>query len=234
MRYNAVSICVGYADFLAWTLPTWRTVFDRTIIVTRPSDEETIRVCDYNYVECIQTEAFGGPNEFKKGAGINVGLAKLAPGAEDWVIHLDSDIALPPQTSRFLRQKKLDPACIYGVDRLMCRSFQDWIQHLSNGFPQHQNNYMCHLGHWPTYARLVGYGGYWPIGFFQMWHPWYTGHFKYPEGHTTAAREDSKFALQWKPEFRHLIGDFVGIHLEPCATAQGSNWVGRTTPKFGY
>ena len=63
---------------------------------------------------------------FNKGKGINEGLAILAKGG--WVVHLDADMWLPPQTRLLLQQAKLDKSMVYGIDRsAMCAaSISGW------------------------------------------------------------------------------------------------------------
>ena len=60
-------------------------------------------------------------NQFCKGAGINEGLSRLDQDA--WVVHLDADIWLPPQTRLLLENANLDPCMIYGIDRFCVKGY---------------------------------------------------------------------------------------------------------------
>jgi hypothetical protein len=75
--------------------------------------------------ECIKTDALNSRwNRFCKGAGINEGLSRLDRDA--WVVHLDADIWLPPQTRLLLQNANLDPCMIYGIDRFCVKGYAQW------------------------------------------------------------------------------------------------------------
>jgi hypothetical protein len=71
-----------------------------------------------------------------------------------------------------------------------------------------------------------------PIGFFQLWNPKGSGVCHYPERHTTAARSDMLFAMQWPRDKRHLLPEIIAIHLESESVEMGANWQGRKTKPF--
>jgi hypothetical protein len=170
--------------------------------------------------------------QFCKGAGINFGLKEL--DRDDWIVHLDADIALPPMARRVIETADLDKNCLYGIDRFIVPSFEAWIQFLACPALQHENGSWLHLNSFPLGTRvwLPHTGGYLPIGFFQMWH----GSSKilsYPEQHATAARGDVQFATRWPRNKRHLLPEIVGYHLESEKSPHGTNWAGRQTAAFG-
>ena len=233
-RLEAVVVCVNYGDILAHTLPDNRILFDRLVVVTAPEDKETRRVCEYWHVECVQTDVLESRwGRFCKGAGINAGLEKLAKS--DLVVHMDADIVLPPLTRKLIEGGRLDRSHLYGCDRVMCRSFVDWAKFRCEPRLQHEDECWIHMNQFPFGHRVAihSYGGYIPIGFFQMWSPSVSGIFSYPEGHTTAAREDTKFALQWPRAKRSLLPEVIAYHLESEAAPMAANWSGRTTRRFG-
>jgi hypothetical protein len=233
-KIEAVIVCVNYADYLAHTLRENKILFDRVVVVTAPEDRETRRVCEYLHVECLQTDVTQSRwGKFCKGAAINVGLEAL--GKDGWVVHMDADIALPPLARRMLQAAELDPTFLYGCDRVMCRSFVDWVTFQSNPRLQHEDECWIHMDQFPFGHRVAinTFGGYIPIGFFQMWNPSVSGICKYPEGHTTAAREDTDFALKWPRNKRGFVPEIIAYHLESGKTGMSANWAGRTTPKFG-
>jgi hypothetical protein len=234
MYLEAVSICVDYSDFLAHTLPQNRSHFNRWVIVTAPHDRATQRLCAHYHVECFVTEAFYRRGDrFNKGRGINAGLSRLRK--RDWLLHLDADIVLPPRTREFLEASDLDPHCVYGIDRLMCRDFDSWANYQRQPVPQFQNEVFVQLKPFPIGTRVakLDAGGYVPIGFFQLWNA-ASGRLSYPEHHSTAARSDMLFSLQWNRQHRQLLPEIVGIHLATdLSAAIGANWNGRTTPAFG-
>ena len=117
-KIEAVVVCDRYSDFLRCTLPANKHLFDRIVVVTSAEDRDTQRICEFHHVECVQTDALNSRwNKFCKGAGINEGLSRL--DRNGWVVHLDADIALPPQTRLLLQNANLDPCMIYGIDRFL-------------------------------------------------------------------------------------------------------------------
>jgi hypothetical protein len=90
----------------------------------------------------------------------------------------------------------------------------------------------------PFGARIAhfDYGGYCPLGFFQLWNVNRSGIHRYPvQFQGTAEHTDVLHAIQWDRRDRALIPELIAIHLETKsdkATTMGANWSGRTTPEF--
>lgn len=235
MKLEAVIVCVNYSDFLSQTLPSTRSQFDKLVVVTDTKDSDTKKICNYYNVQCIETDCFYENGDiFNKGKGINEGLRQLS--REGWVLHLDADIYLPPQTRSILENLPLDPGKIYGADRLMCPSYSEWISFLSKPSPIQDSWIYIHLDKFPTGVRIAEYktkgGGYEPIGYFQLWNPKESGVFEYPEAHGAADRTDILHCKKWYRSQRELIPEIVLIHLE-SEKGQGLNWNGRKTMIFG-
>jgi hypothetical protein len=230
---ECVITCVNYADFLAATLPHNRHQFDYMVVVTTPDDYETQRLCEFWHVDCRTTPLFrqGGP--FRKGAGINVGLNALSK--RDWVMHLDADVFLPPLARQLLDRAALDPACLYGADRVMVPSYESWQRFLRCPALQQEDSVWVHSHAFPPGVRVASpdFGGYVPIGFFQLWCPSKSGVKSYPDEHTTAGRGDMIFTQKWPRAKRGLVPEFMVYHLESGPAEMGANWNGRKTPPFG-
>jgi hypothetical protein len=238
MRHHieAVTVCVDYSDFLAETVRTNRRHFDRWLIVTSPDDEATADLCHRHNLEMIRTNDFyAHGDEFNKGRGVERGLAML--GHHDWLVHIDADIALPRDFRDVLHDADLDPACIYGADRVLLKSWEEWTEFRKS----HAGSYHCYTssGGWPIGARWcdIRYG-YVPIGFFQLWHESADHRHgvrtrRYPDCHQTAARADVKFALQWDRRHRQLLPEVFVAHIESEPAPTGANWKGRKTRRFG-
>lgn len=233
---EAVTVSVGCGDFLAHTLPLNMHHFDRIVVVTEPQDKDTINVCDHYGVKYVATNKFQpGVHTFCKGLGINEGLKILDRKA--WMVHLDSDIILPPHFRRTLARMDLDTSYIFGMDRFEFKSYDEWQRFHGKPVPQVGGNGMMvdmqHTGR-PLGTRVMFdfAGGYAPIGYFQMWHA-DSGVFKYQEGHTDAGREDSHFAIQWPRMKRMLLPEFIACHLESENAPMSVNWKGRETKPFG-
>jgi hypothetical protein len=234
---EAVVTCVNYGDFLAETLPHNRTVFDKLVVVTAPEDKETRRVCEYWNVECVLSDAFETRwGQFNKGKGINAGLAALK--RSDWLVHMDADIVLPPDTRRFIDCANLATDSIYGIDRHVIVGYDAWRRFQASPELQREgwscaydSGSFIHLHHFPLGERVAHPTGYVPIGYFQLWHASKEGP-GYPDQHTSAGRGDMLHALRWPRAKRHLIPEIIGYHLESEPAAMGANWNGRKTKRF--
>jgi hypothetical protein len=231
---EAVVVCVDYSDFLAWTLPANRWQFDKMVVVTAPRDEATQRLCERYDVECVVTDTFyAGGDAFAKGRGINAGLARLS--RRDWVLHMDSDIYMPPKTRQVLNNLPLDPAKLYSADRLMCPSAEAFAAYLDEPPPVQSDWVFVHANAFPLGVRIAQYaergGGYVPIGYWQLWNPRGSGVERYPEHHGTAARTDFQHGTAWPRQQRELLPEVVLVHLE-SAPGMALNWEGRRTPPF--
>jgi len=232
---EAVIVCVDYADFLCWTLPFNRHQFDNTVVVTSTKDIKTQKLCEYWHVKCIRTDVCYEDGGFNKGKMINEGLDHVS--GKEWVVHMDSDIFLPPHFRRMFNCAELDLDSLYTMDRMMCKDFKQWIQYLAQPKIQYENEIFIHPGPFEHGVRLAGrvYGGYMPIGFFQMWHQG-AQQLTYPTEHTSAARGDVQFSLKFPRSKRNLFAECYCIHLEtvlPENKEMGANWNGRKTPVFG-
>lgn len=235
MKIEAVTICVNYSDFLAHTLLWNRGAFDRIVVVTDKKDKATRDLCEHHFVRCVATDAFyESDRAFCKSGGINAGLAAL--DGDDWVVHLDADIVLPPRSRRLFENAGLSPDTIYGIDRMMCRSFDDWLAYVGQPEVQHSCDAFVQANAFPLGVRVakMGEDGWAPIGFFQLWNAGATGIRHYPD-HGAADRSDLAFARQWPRGKRALIPEVVGVHLssEAEGSEMGINWRGRRSPPFG-
>ncbi len=239
MNIEAVTVCVGYADFLAETARLNAGLLDRWIIVTSESDEATREVCRRHSLQTFLSEDHhreGGG--FAKGRLIERGLQQLS--ADAWRLHLDADIVLPHRFRQLLEAAHLDPRAIYGCDRIMVRSWEQWQKLQQSGWLAH--DFHCRVS--PPSGFEIGSrwahpdGGYVPIGFFQLWHSsqdQYRGVRirPYPSRHNDACRTDVQHALQWDRRQRQLVPELLVVHLESEPARLGANWAGRTTRPFG-
>lgn len=236
---EAVSVCVGYADFLQAIAPYNRPLLDRWIVVTTPDDEETRSVCRTHSIECLTTEEHTRDGPFSKGRLIDRGFALL--GGHGWMLHLDADIALPHDMHQVLEDAHLHEECIHGCDRFNVMGWDAWQRVRAAGLWCRQGPWMvemnrpdCTVG-----ARVANLGhGYSPIGFFSLWHgdaaTWRSFPTRrYPTHHGTAARTDVQHSLQWDRRRRIHIPELVVWHLESEPCPMGANWKGRKTQRFG-
>lgn len=238
MYLEGIIICVNYSDFLTHTLPHNKNQFNNLIVVTDTQDFETKRICDYYHVRCLQTDIFyENNNSFNKGAAINYGLSHLEK--RDWVVHLDADIYLPPLTRTILENLPLQKQKIYGIDRLMCPSYEQWMEFIDSPKKIQESWIYIHLNAFPIGVRIAEYmnknAGYEPIGYFQMWNPNGSNVYDYPTEHDFCDRTDVLHCKKFKRENRELLPELVCIHLDSEYLPQmGKNWKGRKTKLFSY
>lgn len=241
MNIEAVSVCCGYDDFLAAVAPYNIPHLDRWLIVTTPEDEKTREVCRrFNLEVLLSNDGGNDVDEFAKGRMIERGLQHLS--ANGWRLHLDSDIVLPNRFKQLCHTADLKEDTLYGADRILVRSWEEWQKLQKTGFLNSGHDYHCRINfpegfpigtRWGTLAT-----GYCPIGFFQMWHSsqdlWRGIRIKpYPRFHNNACRTDVQHALQWDRSKRALIPEIVTIHLESEKSPMGVNWKGRKSKRFG-
>ncbi len=236
MNLTAISVCVNYSDFFAWTSLANKGLFSKWIIVTDTKDFKTKNIALSQGYTVVQTDVFYEGDTFKKFNGINAGLEK---SSTDWVLFLDVDIALPHITKRVLDSLKLDKECLYGIDRINLKSFEQWFNYCNNP-SLILDNWLMNLSEYEVGARISHYygqqgengkfTGWKPLGFFQLAHK---SQFKeYPSNCVGADHCDLVFANQWSREKRILIPEIVGIHLESHDAKWGSNWQGRSTSNY--
>ena len=249
IRVEAVTVCVGYADFLAETLRENLPHLDHIVVVTSPSDEETHKVCRRNSVQYVMSDDYrrNGTWEgdqatstvFNKGRMIRRAFDQI--GGQDWVLHLDADIVLPRGFRRLLDVANLDSRCIYGADRQDVVGWEAWQRLKSYAGPwsnhSHENAHWFHPGLKMTSRWVSSIHGFAPIGFFQLFHGSELikdGYHvrNYPTYHGDAARSDVQFALQWDRQNRHIIPELVVLHLNSEDAPLGTNWSGRKTKQF--
>jgi hypothetical protein len=240
MKLEAVTVCIGYADFLAETVVHNQGNFDRWVIVTSPDDRETIELCRRRNLQVVTTTDHARDGKFNKGRAISLGLNYLS--ADAWVLHLDADVVLPNQARQMLEVAHLDPTCIYGADRICLQSWDEWQELLRSGYLNDQHGYQLCCN--PYLKKSIGTRvirgrhGYVPIGFFQLWNYRDGVHsgFRwkdYPDSNDDAAHSDIKFSLHWDRRKRLLLPEIIVVHLESAPSGMGANWKGRTTPRFG-
>lgn len=234
---EAVTVCVGFVDYLAETMPCNGHFFRRWTIVTAPNDEATIEFCHENSLNCMITEEFYRDGAFNKGRGIQRGLDSIS--CADWVLNLDADIALPREFPQALEMANLDPDCIYGCDRILIRGHERWDEVRNHQDRQHGGH--CYVKIYerdPIGVRWASPNhGYVPIGFFQLWNPRSSARLgrhqkSYPAHHSNAARSDVQFALQWDRRKRVLLPELLVWHIEAEKQEVGANWKGRRTRPF--
>jgi hypothetical protein len=214
---EAVVTCVNYADYLRETLPLLRSRVDRVLVVTTPTDEQTIDVCEQCDVQYLPTFAFHRDGaKFAKGLAINEGLRKLQ--RTGWLLHVDADTAILDS----FNVDNLAPQCLWTAPRRRVVGKRQWREVLKTPSVRGSLKEMRNIR---RHGHLV------PSGYFQLWHFPTRGRF-YAEDSSTAARSDMTFSKLWSGANRRLIPGLHVYHLETADNHNRANWQGRTTAEF--
>jgi hypothetical protein len=233
-RLEAVTVCLNYADFLEHTIRHNQAHFDDWVVVTMKEDKDTRTVCDrYGVRNVFCPHITRGDSAFNKALAINQGLASL--GGKEWTVHLDADTILPRSFRRHVNNVDLRTDCLYGIDRVTCPSYDEWMKYQTRHNPYEKGYFVHPPGDWRVGTRLshFDYGGYVPIGFFQLWHA-DSGITRYPTVQTMAAEHtDVQHGIQWARDKRVLLPEVYAIHIGSENAGMGSNWWGRKTKPFG-
>lgn len=236
-KLECVVVCINYSDFLAHTLPFNKKHFNKMVVVTDTKDINTQKLCEKWNVQCVASDEMyvtdsAIPN---KGVAINLGLNQL--DRDGWVVSMDADIWLPDETRSILSKQYLDETKLYGIDRMMCNSYEDWINFLFSTKTIYEGWIYQHIDHFKMGTRLIQYHGdlYWPIGFFQLWNPSVSNITTYPIADSLPGydRVDVQMLKQFPASKRELLASLVCIHLASQDHSQGQNWRGRGTKQFG-
>jgi len=238
VHIEALITCWNYADFLAETLDSVVAFADDVLVVTHPDDRHTISMCGHRGVRCETTTVWTRHGaRFDKAAAINHGLRHLA--MRDWVVQLDADIWIPAEGRRIVENAELDPACIYGASRCDCVGHEEWDAFISRPWGNSRlPHYMVgdYRG-WKVGRQIYhgAYGGYIPIGYFQLWNPKASGIKRYPDvQQADAEHTDVMHAVQgrWSERMKRVhLPELMLVHLL-SARGHGANWHGRKTPPF--
>jgi hypothetical protein len=140
-----------------------------------------------------------------------------------------------------IQSSNLSPTGLYGCDRILIRSYQEWVAYRDSEFMQHDYHVRVNVPDYPMGARWSHPEyGYVPIGAFQLWnaasqydpaHPGIRLR-PYPITNNDASRGDIQFGLQWDRRDRHLLPDLICAHLESEQGSLGINWRGRKSKRF--
>lgn len=222
-KRTAITVCWNYSDYLRHTLPVNRKFFDDFIILTSLGDKETQEI-GQKY-DCKMMAAFTADAVFNKGKAINKAIPWVEPG---WIVHIDADTLMPyPLEAWEMIFAGLDPANIYGCDRMNVPSFE-----MFQGVERDAAGYL-HVPGAQIMQRFCFdvFGGWVPIGFWQAWHSKHRRF--YPENIPHAGDSDAIFAAQWPRSQRVLLPEASVLHLSTVDSITGmANWHGRSTMPF--
>jgi hypothetical protein len=195
---------------------------------------ETLAVCLAYNVTCVRggVHKANGSTMDKAGAQ-NHAMRHLR--RDSWLCVLDADIVLPCDFRHRVHSAALVPDCVYGVDRVDCPDFAAWQAYLTA--PVQSALAGCLTSQpcgWPLAYRVSHpeYGGWCPLGFFQLWHSSVRDGYTLSPG-ANADHSDLLHSSQWPRQKRVLLPDWYAIHLLSGPRAMGADWAGRTTGRWG-
>lgn len=202
---SAVIVSVDFADFLSVTLPWNRHHFGRILVVTHPEDTETLKVCQQNGVEVLQTEMFHWKRAyFNKWAAVEFGLDYL--GKTGWMTLLDADIMIPKAASLPRKQ----------IGRAYCPR--------KRAVPREKRQWLADEGKWSRYkfeqlsepprGHMLTFNADDPV---LMHQPWFQNHWRW------CGTGDDTFVDRWKTQ-NVVRTTFDVLHLGQRRV----NWCGRT------
>ena len=228
MYLEAVIVSINFGDFLNETLVRNRAHFDHIAVVTTGGDLESTRVAKINGADVVLTDRFDGSIDSSKGEAINEGLDRCT--MQGWVCILDADIVLLPGFYNELRNaikrdfRSLRGSTIYGVPRLMCHSYAEWMEFIRTG----KHSWL------PDKQRKLHQR---PPGYFQLWHGKTLPSMRYPEGYGANPQlrggvgGDLAFASQFD-RCLQLKAPQV-IHLDTIESGKKRDHQGRISRRWG-
>jgi hypothetical protein len=129
---------------------------------------------------------------------------------------------------------ELEKEKLYSMDRVQCPNAKEWDKFREDQLVKTDVSWFCYPPQgWQVGTRLVhgDYGGYMPIGYFQLWHS--SQRIRYPitvDG--DAEHTDVLHSAEWSRPNRVLIPEMYCVHLASERFPMGANWKGRKTPLF--
>jgi len=123
-RLDGLTVCVGYAKWLALGLEHNSALFDRLAVVTTSTDTDTQDLARRHGITTVVSDrCYEAHSPFNKGRLLNDGLRLLKPS--DWVVLFDADILLPPTLRLWTFSHVLNPGCLYWTHRYHTNRISD-------------------------------------------------------------------------------------------------------------
>lgn len=115
--FECITCSVGCSSFLKIFLEKNIKHFDNIIVVTSPTDPESIEISKKSGARTLVTDFFyRNGNKFDRGSAYNRALDFLK--FNHWVSFIDVDIVLDDKHSEYLKNYPIFDDVFYGIDRL--------------------------------------------------------------------------------------------------------------------
>jgi len=220
-KLESVIVCVGYADFLHWTLPLNVKQFDKVVIVTSSTDADTQAVAKKNGACLVISDSYKENGaSFNKAKMINAGAAAL--DGDGWILLSDADMIMPDDLRENLFRLTLHKNVLYYANRFDIPEQQPeaWLERYSSSGEG---------------LEQISFHDADPVGYFQLFSPKAAAVKDvfpkiYSERFENAGGCDLQFFLRFdKHRFCHTQHCGLNAMHIPHGSL-GSNWSGRQTP----
>lgn len=209
---NAITCCVGYDDYLGYTLGAMRKHCDRVLVVTTPEDDRTIQLAENRAAEVLTTRMFTwNGSSFNRGAALEWALSKV--DWEGWIALIDADVLLPDDADF----NGMEVGTLYGARRRILEN-----PTMLTFAPQ---DYLLMTDQYEWNGSTVAFGGHLLV--FHTDDPVLTERPWYPTNWKHCGGSDSDFITKWAPENQKRL-PFDVLHLGPVK----ENWHGRATARL--
>jgi len=151
VKINGLTVCVGYAEYLAIGIERWMAGLDSLTIVTTPDDQATLDLAEKFQARVLQTDLF-----YQDGASFNKGRAlefarRTAVPWRDWILIFDSDIVPEPNWLDRVQAARTLEGYLHGAWRFDAGQIRDLHE--------------IDTGHFPYFSGdAIG------VGYFQLFH----------------------------------------------------------------
>ncbi len=240
-RIDAITVCVGYDDYLEATIRHTLSQVDSYTIVTTPEDKATKTLAKSLGCKVVLSDLIKeGGAAFAKGRGMNDGLGTLRETA-DWILVLDADVILPETFRASIDSFTLNPGALYYTKRwgpADPAQLPKFLDALEGGATWH--DLFWQFGNKQRARKTDRLGNdieHFPYGYFQLFSPRASALQNrkklYPEESKTAEYDDMNFAYQVYPADRRVslpVPECDVIHLPHGAFKH--NWSGRKSPRL--
>lgn len=203
MDLVGITLCVNYSDFLYYTLPANRPYFHDFYVVTVAEDSETRAIAAAHNCKIILSDQL-----YARGAAFNKsGLVRQAQEVAHadhptaWICMMDADVLIGENALR-LELDHLDPSGVYGIQRLMYETQDDFAKKQATHLPEVQLD---------------------PVGYFQLY---YDKTKYYPEWSNGCEQCDLTFYRLFS--VRRMLDSAICYHLG----FRRRNWSGRITERW--
>jgi hypothetical protein len=194
-------------DYLKLTIPRNRYLFKNFVLVTKPTDEKTIDLCNKHFIDIVYFNDFYKNASFNKSGAIHAAQKILHEKYKHkWLLLHDSDIIFPEDLKEKINNvHPRNKEALYGIDRYNVMNMEDLQNEVKNNPYVYAGEYSCFIGSFQLY---------------------YNKNFFYPIFSRTAGTCDVQFLQNFK--IKQKIPNSHVFHIGK----RGMHWNGRRKQNF--